>query len=94
MAVVFALLLIRAESGDFAPLGAFVEQRDEVGHEVEFLHASGFPVQAERFHQVGELLAIEDHALQDAVHEGLQGGGGQSVLAGDGGEFRALPSPP
>jgi hypothetical protein len=54
-------------------LGAFGEQRQEVGHQVEFLHAPGFPVQAERFHQVGELLAIKNHALQDSVHEGLQG---------------------
>ena len=53
-----------------------------------------FPVQPERFHEVGELFAIENHALQDAVHEALQGGGGQPVLAGDGGQFLGILSPP
>ena len=31
------------------------------------------PAEVERGQQVGELLAVEDHALEDAVDEGLQG---------------------
>src|ERR1700682_1312550 len=48
-----ALLLICAQARYFPPLGAFIKQRDEVFHEGEFLFTSSFPVQPERFHQVG-----------------------------------------
>ena len=66
----------------------------KVGHQGEFRLRAGFPAEVERGQQVAELLAVEDHALQDAVHEGLQGGGGQAVLGGDGGEFLRRPSRP
>ncbi|SMH65925.1 protein of unknown function [Acidithiobacillus ferrivorans] len=55
------------------------EQRVQVGHQRELGLAAGFPTQFQRRHEVAELLAIEDHALKNAVYEGLQGG--------DGGEF-------
>ncbi len=59
----------------------------QVGHEGEFSLSAGFPAEVERGHEVAELLAIEDHAVEDAVHEGLQGGGGEAVPRGDVGEF-------
>ncbi len=62
----------------------------QVGHEGEFGLGAGFPAEVERGHEVAELFAIEDHAVEDAVHEALQGGGGEAVLAGDGGEFRGV----
>ena len=68
-------------------MGAFVEQGDEVFHEGEFLDPARFPVQPERFHQVGQLLPVENHALQDAVHKTLQRGNGQPVLPREGGKF-------
>jgi len=58
----------------------------QVCHEGEFGLGAGFPAEVERGQEVAELLAIEDHALEDAVHEGLQGGSGEVVLAGNGGE--------
>ena len=62
----------------------------EVGHEGEFRMGAVFPAEIERSHEIAELLAIEDHALKDAADEGLQGGGGEAVLGGDGGEFLGL----
>src|ERR1017187_2526150 len=87
MVVAAGLLLIRTEAGDVAPLGAFGEEGVEVFHEGEFGLGAGFPAEFQRGHEVAQLLAIEDHAEEDAVHEALQGGGGQPVLAGDGGQF-------
>ena len=59
----------------------------QVGHEGEFGVGAGFPAEFQRGHEVAQVLAVENHALQDAVHKALQGGGGKVVLAGDGGEF-------
>ena len=81
------LFLVRLESGDVAAAGAFLQERDEVGHQGQFLLACGPPAEVERGEQVGELFAVEDHAAEDVVDEGLQGGGGQAVLCGDGGEL-------
>ena len=64
-------------------MGPLVQERDEVGHEGEFPLATFTPAQAERLHQVGELLAVEDHALEDGVDEGRKGLGGQAVGLGD-----------
>ena len=59
----------------------------EVFHQGEFGLGAGFPAEIERGHEVAELLAIEDHAVEDAVHEALKGGGGEAVLRGDVGKF-------
>jgi len=71
-------------------LGAFGEKRMQVFHEGEFSLGTGFPAEVEGGHEVAKLLAIEDHAVEDAVHEGLQGGGGEAVLLCGGGEFLSI----
>ena len=38
---------------------------------------------SERFHQVGELLAVEDHALEDGVDEGRERLGRQAIGLGE-----------
>ena len=38
-------------------------------------------------HEVAVLLAIENHAVEDAVYKDLQGGCGEAVLGGDVGKF-------
>ena len=43
----------------------------QIGHEGKFGLAAGLPTEIERGHQIAELLAIEDHAVEDTVHEGL-----------------------
>ena len=52
MAVVFVLLLIRAEAGDVAPLGAFGEKGKEVVHEGEFGLGAGFPAECQKFREL------------------------------------------
>jgi hypothetical protein len=84
------LLLIRAKSRDVATLGGFDEQRVHLGHEREFGLRAGFPTEVERGHEIAELFAIENHALQDAVYEGVQRGGGEVVLGGDAGQFLSV----
>ena len=59
----------------------------QISHQSTFGLAAGFPAQIKRGHQVAELFAIEDHALEDPIHKGLQGGGGEAVLGSDAGEF-------
>jgi len=54
---------------------------------VEVGVGAGFPAEIEWGHEVAEMLAAEDHAVEDGVHETLQGGGGEAVLASDGAEF-------
>jgi len=49
-----------------------------------------FPTQFERGHEFAQGLAVEDQALQDAVHKRLQDDGHEAVLGGDGGQFRAV----
>ena len=39
----------------------------KVGHEGVLCLGTGFPSEAERGHEVAQLLAIENHALEDAV---------------------------
>ncbi len=34
---------------------------------------AGFPAEVERGQEVAEVLAIEDHGIEDTVYEGLQG---------------------
>ena len=58
----------------------------KVNHEGELSLRAGFPAEVERGHEVAEMLAIEDHAVEDAVHNGLQRGGGETVLRCDIGE--------
>ena len=48
---------------------------------------AGFPAEVEWGQEIAELLAIEDHAVEDAVHESLQCGGGKAVPLRDGGKF-------
>ena len=64
-------LLIRVESPDFAALGAFYEPGVEVGHERKFGPGVVFPAEVERGHEVAEMFAVEDHAVENVVHEGL-----------------------
>ena len=60
-------------------MGPLVQQWNEIGHQGEFALAAFTPAEAERLHQVGELLAVEDHALEDGVDEGRKGLGFQTV---------------
>ena len=71
-------------------MGPLVQERDEVGHEGEFPLATFTPAQAERLHQVGELLAVEDHALEDGVDEGRERLGRQTVGLGKVGDLLGL----
>ena len=72
-------MLIGVEARDVPAVSPLVQERDEVGHQGEFPLTAFTPAQAERLHQVGELLAVEDHALQDGVDEGREGLGRQTV---------------
>lgn len=65
------LLLIRTQPGDLAPGGALLQQRNQVVHQGQLLLGAGLPAQPERGQQVAQLLAVEDHTLQDAVDKGL-----------------------
>ena len=64
-------------------MGPFVQERDEVSHESEFALAAFTPAEVEWLHQVGELLAVEDHALEDGVDEGRERLGRQTVGPGE-----------
>ena len=44
----------------------------QVGHEGEFGLGAGFPAEVERGHEVAEVFAVEDHAVEDAVYEGSE----------------------
>ena len=65
------------------PWARFVQERDEVVHEGEFPLPTFTPTQAERLHQVGEMLAVEDHALEDGVDEGRERLSRQAVGLGE-----------
>ena len=67
-----------------------MQKRHEFVHESEFRLGAGFPAEAERGHQVAQLLAIENHALEDAVHKGLHGGGCDAVALRQIGKFFGL----
>ena len=68
-------------------MGALSEKGVQILHEGEFGLGAGLPAEIQRGHEVAELLSIKDHALEDAVYKGLQGGGGELVPGGDAGEF-------
>ena len=51
------------------------------------------PAEAERGHEVAQLLAIENHALEDAVHEGVQCVGGEAGHHGSGSPLVRIHSP-
>ena len=88
--IVSASLLVCVQSGDGSTCGAFLQQRDQIVHQRQFLFAAFAPAQIERFHQVGELFAVKDQAVEDGVHKGSQGVVGQAVAAGDGGKFGSV----
>ena len=46
---------------------------NEIIHESEFPLAAFTPAKSERRHQVRELLAVEDHTLEDGVDEDREG---------------------
>gem|GEM_PF-3150498 len=71
-------------------MGEFPQKRAEFVHEGEFRVGAGFPTKVERGHEVAQLLAIKNHPLEDAVYEGLQGGGSEAVALGEVGELRRL----
>ena len=85
-----ALLLVSVEARDVPAMCPLVQERDEVGHEGELPLATVTPAEAERLHQVGELLAVEDHALEDGVDEGREGLGRQAVGLGEVGDLLGL----
>jgi len=60
-----------------------VEKRNEIGHEVEFPPAPCTPAQAEGLHQVGEVFAVEDHAVENGVDKGRERLGRQPVSQGE-----------
>ena len=65
-------VLVGVEARDGPAIGPLVQERNEIGHEGEFPIATFAPAEAERLHQVGELLAVEDHALEDCFDEGRE----------------------
>ena len=67
-----------------------VQEGDEIGHEGELPLPALAPAEAERFHQVGELFAVEDHALQDSIDEGRERLGLQPVGPGEIGDLPGL----
>ena len=72
-------MLVGVEARDVPAVGPLVQERDEVGHQSQFPLAAFTPAEIERLHQVGELLAVEDHALEDGVDEGRERLGRQAV---------------
>ncbi len=59
------------------PPARLVRMGVEIGHEGEFGLGAGAPSEVELCHEVAEVFAGEDHAVEDAVHEGLHGVGGE-----------------
>jgi hypothetical protein len=66
--VASAVLLIRAESRDFAVLSALGEEGEEVFHQGEFGPGAGFPAEVERGHEIAELLAKHIHTAEALVY--------------------------
>ena len=83
-------MLVSVESRDVPAVGTLVQERNEIGHEGKFALAAFTPAEAERLHQVGELLGVEDHALEDGVGEGREGLGRQTVGLGEVGDLLGL----
>lgn len=78
-AVIVPPVLVGVEARDIPAVGPLVQEGDEVGREREFALTAFSPAEVERLHQVGELLAVKDHALEDGVDEGSEGLGRQTV---------------
>ena len=55
------------------------EERNKIVHECVFTVTTFPPRKVERLHQIGEYLAVEDHALEDGVDEGREGVGVKAV---------------
>ena len=51
----------------------FGEEVVEIGDEGEFVLGACAPSEVELGHEVAEVLAVEDHEVEDGVQEGLQG---------------------
>ena len=83
-------MLVSVEARDVPALCPLVQERDKVGHEGELPLAAFTPAEAERLHQVGELLAVEDHALEDGVDEGRKGLVRQTVGLSEVGDLLGL----
>ena len=84
-------MLIGVEARNVPAVGALVQERHEIGHQVEFTLAALAPAQIKRLHQVGELLAVEDHALKNGLDKGRQRFGRQIVVPGEVGDLPGLP---
>src|SRR5680860_227323 len=85
--IVSASLLVCVQSGDGSPDGAFLQERDDVVHQCQFLLAAFAPAETQRLHEIGELFAVEDHTVEDGVPKALQRLVRQAVLVGDCGAF-------
>src|SRR5690625_7824403 len=83
----FIILLIRRQPRDLAPVGLLFQERHQFVHQGQFRLGARFPAQFQRLEQITELLAIKNHALEDAAPKGLQGVMVQSVAVGQGGDF-------
>ena len=57
-------------------MGAFREERVQLCHKSEFGLGASFPAEVELGHEVAELFAIEDHALEGEAIALAQGAGG------------------
>src|SRR5699024_12720910 len=55
------------------------QKRHQFVHQGQFRLGARLPAQFQRLEQITELLAIKNHALEDAAHKGLQGVMVQSV---------------
>src|SRR5680860_51749 len=85
-----APMLVCVEARDVPAVSPLVQERNEIDHEGEFPLAAFAPAEVERLHQVGELLAVEDHALEDSIDEGREGLGRQTVDPSEVGDLLCL----
>ena len=83
-------LLVGVEARNVPAVGPLVQHWNESGHERELPLAAFPPAKFERRHQVGELLAVEDHALEDGVDEARERLGRQTVVLGEVGDLLGL----
>ncbi len=76
-------MFVGVEARDVPAVGPLVQDRDELCHEGEFPLAAFAPAEVKRLHQIGELLAVEDHALEDGLEESRERLGREAVCLGE-----------
>jgi len=82
---------VSVQARNIPAVGSLAQERNKIVHERELPFTAFPPAKFERFHKIGEPLAIKDHALENGVDEGHQRLLRQPVCSGEVGD---LPSPP